>query len=163
MSSSKLTLATALGLVLGAHAASAGGGIGDTVTYSKNNDTAFSVGVQYDFGDMQPELVGSVRHTVTDTENDVTGGKVDLSIPLTGDNHMPTMRAMGVAGSTDVQGEFGLGYDFGSAQALVAGGAQGPYVNGGINYQLDGKFAPYIGVNTLKDAPDANSTILPPP
>ena len=102
---------------------------------------------------MQFDLVAAARSTKTDTGNDVTGAKVDLTIPLTGDNHAPTLRAMGLAGSTDVQGEAGIGYDFGKSQALIGAGAQGPYVNGGFNYYFGSILAPYLGLNTLDGAP----------
>ena len=154
MSKLKLILAASTFLVLGLHVVQAGGG--GPVQLSSNNDTAFSIGLQYDFSDMQFALVGAARATKTDTDNDVTGGKVDLTIPLSGDNHAPTLRAMGLAGSTDVQGEAGIGYDFGKSQALIGAGAQGPYVNGGFNYYFGSVLAPYLGLNTLEDAPSRN-------
>lgn len=128
---------------------------------SSNSDTALSIGIQYDFGDMQLALVAAARSTKTDTGNDVTGAKLDLSIPLTGGTHAPTIRAMGLAGSTDVQGEIGVGYDFGNSQPLLGAGVQAPYSNGGINYYLNGIFAPYLGINTLKDAPSKNVEFSP--
>ena len=127
---------------------------GKFLPYVSNSETMLSIGIQYDFGDQQLGLVAAARSTTTDTDNDVTGGKVDLTIPLNADNHAPTIRAMGLAGSTDVQGEAGLGYDFGKSQALIGAGAQGPYVNGGFNYYFGGILAPYLGLNTLDGAPE---------
>ena len=134
---------------------------GKMLPYVSNSETMLSIGIQYDFGDQQLDLVAAARSTTTDTDNDVTGGKVDLTIPLTGDNHAPTIRAMGLAGSTDVQGEAGLGYDFGKSQSLIGAGAQGPYVNGGFNYYFGGILAPYLGLNTLEDAPSRNVYFAP--
>ena len=134
---------------------------GKMLPYVSNSETMLSIGIQYDFGDQQLGLVAAARSTTTDTDNDVTGGKVDLTIPLTGDNHAPTIRAMGLAGSTDVQGEAGLGYDFGKSQSLIGAGAQGPYVNGGFNYYFGGILAPYLGLNTLEDAPSRNVYFAP--
>jgi hypothetical protein len=134
---------------------------GKMLPYVSNSETMLSIGIQYDFGDMQLDLVAAARSTTTDTDNDVTGGKVDLTIPLTGENHAPTIRAMGLAGSTDVQGEAGLGYDFGKSQSLIGAGAQGPYVNGGFNYYFGGILAPYLGLNTLEDAPSRNVYFAP--
>ena len=153
-----LSLACVLGILASATFASAGPA---TPEFTSNKDTALSIGLQYDFGDMQLDLVAAARSTTTDTDNDVTGGKVDLTIPLTGDNHAPTIRAMGLAGSTDVQGEAGLGYDFGKSQSLIGAGAQGPYVNGGFNYYFGGILAPYLGLNTLEDAPSRNVYFAP--
>jgi hypothetical protein len=121
--------------------------------YTSNSETTFSIGIQYDFGDKQVDLVAAARSTETDKENNVMGGKVDLAIPLTGDNHMPTLRAMVLAGSPDVYGEAGLGYDFAKSQALIGAGAQGPYVNGGFNYYFGSILAPYFGPNSLGGAP----------
>ena len=148
-----LSLACVLGIFVGGSLASAGP---NAPQFTSTNDTAISIGLQYDFGDMQFDLVAAARSTKTDTGNDVTGAKVDLTIPLTGDNHAPTLRAMGLAGSTDVQGEAGSGYDFGKSQALIGAGAQGPYVNGGFNYYFGSVLAPYLGLNTLEDAPSRN-------
>jgi hypothetical protein len=99
------------------------------------------------------DAIAAARSTETDTDNDVTGAKFDIAVPLTGDNHMPTLRALALAGSPDVYGEAGLGYDFGKSQALIGAGAQGPYVNGGFNYYFGSILAPYLGLNTLDGAP----------
>lgn len=97
-----------------------------SLQYSDRNETVFSIGIQLDFGDMQPEIVGAVRHTNTDEDNDVVGGKLDVAIPILGDdNFMPTVRVLGLAGSRDIQGEAGLGFDFAAQQALVAAGRSG--------------------------------------
>jgi hypothetical protein len=132
--------------------------------YSGNSETVFSLGIQFDFGDMQPEIVGAVRHTNTDKGNDVYGGKLDVAIPILGDdNFIPTVRVLGLAGSRDVQGEAGFGFDFAAQQALVGAGIQVPYVNGGVNLQFDGEWHPYLGVNTYDGAPSRKSEQVPPP
>ena len=134
------------------------------VSYSDRSETVFSIGIQLDFGDMQPEIVGAVRHTNTDEDNDVVGGKLDVAVPILGeDNFMPTVRVLGLAGSRDVQGEAGLGFDFASQQALVGAGLQIPYVNGGVNFQFDGEWHPYLGVNTYDGAPSRKSEQVFPP
>ena len=132
-------------------------------TYSSNSETTAFVGVQLNFGDMTPALVGGVRYTKTDTKNDVTGVQGDAAIPLMGAApFMPTVRVMGLMGSTEVQGEAGIGYNLGSQQFLLGAGAQGPYVNGGMNLELDGSLHPYIGANSLKDAPERKLDVIPP-
>jgi hypothetical protein len=128
--------------------------------YLSNSETSVSIGLQYDFADQQLDLIAGARNTKTDEENDVTGAKLDVAIPLTSDNHMPTIRVMGLVGSPDVYGEAGLGYDFAKSQALIGAGAQGPYVNGGFNYYFGSIIAPYIGLNNLDGAPDRE--IRPP-
>lgn len=136
-------------------------GVPGTTTYSSNSETVGFVGIQVDLGDMQPEIVGGVRYTKTDTDNDVTGAKADVAFPLVGDApFVPTVRVLGLMGSTEVQGEAGIGYDFAGQQPLLAVGAQGPYVNGGMNLELDGTFHPYIGANTLGDAPKRKEEVF---
>lgn len=135
-----------------------------TSQYSSKSETVFSLGIQFDFGDMQPEIVGAVRHTNTDEDNDVVGGKLDVAVPILGDdNFIPTVRVLGLAGSRDVQGEAGLGFDFAAQQALVGAGVQVPYVNGGVNLQFDGEWHPYLGVNTYDGAASRKSEPAPPP
>jgi hypothetical protein len=148
--------AAALAVAAGVQLAYAGCGFMVSVPQSRN-DTAFSLGIQYDFGDMQAELVGSVRRTHTNTGNDVTGGKLDVAIPLFAQSYFPTFRAMGLAGSTKVQGEAGVGYDFAKQLPLLGAGVQGPYSNAGANFDMNG-VTPYAGANTLKDAP-ARTTV----
>lgn len=154
----KLVIALAL---VAASATSASAGV--PITYSSNTETAGFVGIQVDLSDMQPEIIGGVRYTKTDTSNDVTGAKADIAIPVMGDMpFVPTFRVMGVMGSTEVQGEAGLGYDFATENFLLGVGAQGPYVNGGINFEFDGSLHPYIGANTLEDAPHRKEEALIP-
>jgi hypothetical protein len=153
MPNAKMALALAASAVLCLQTVKAGPSAPPNIQMSENNDTALFIGLQYDFGDMQADLVAGARRTVTDTDNDVTGAKFDIAIPLTGENHAPTIRAMGIAGTTDVQGEAGIGYDFGKSQALIGAGAQGPYVNGGFNYYFGSILAPYLGLNSLDGAP----------
>ena len=125
-----------------------------TPIYTGQTESIFSLGIQFDFGDMQPEVVGSFRHTKTDTGNDVTGAKVDLVMPVLGeDRFMPKIRAMGLMGSTDFQGEAGIGFDFATQQPLVGVGVQAPYAYGGLDVHLDGEFHPFVGVGSYDGAP----------
>jgi len=125
-----------------------------TTTVSGVGDTRAGIGLRFEFGDNVPEVVGTVRHTWTDTNNTVTGAEAELAIPLTRQMHFgPKVRALGLIGSPSVQGLAGVGYDFANMQPLLGVGIQGPYVEGGANYLFDGKFHPYLGVNTFGNAP----------
>ncbi len=127
------------------------------------SETAAAIGLRFEFGDNAPEIVGTVRHTYTDTNNTVTGGLAELAIPLTNKKHFgPKIRAMGLVGSTSVQGEAGIGYDFANQQPLIGVGIQGPYIEGGANYLFDGEFHPYLGIDTFGSAPSATTTIVIP-
>ena len=123
-------------------------------TFSGVSDTRAGIGLRFEFGDDAAEIVGSVRHTWTDTNNTVTGGLAEIALPvITKRNHGPKIRALGLVGSTSVQGLAGIGYDFANQQPLLGVGVQGPYVEGGVNYLLNGEFHPYIGANTYGGAP----------
>lgn len=131
-------------------------------SYTGGSETTATIGLRFDFGDMNPEIVGSVRHTNTNSSNHVTGGVGEISIPLMrGRNLAPTVRLLGTVGSPTVQGLAGAGYDFGNQQLLLSGGVQGPFVEGGLDVQLDGTLHPYLGVNSYNGA--KKRKFVPPP
>jgi hypothetical protein len=123
-------------------------------TISDAYETSFFTGLQWNFGDRQPELVLGVRRAQTTTERHVRGAKIDLAIPLLADlgQIKPVVRVMGLAGSRDVQGEFGFGLRLLDWKPVAGAGLQIPYANGGLNYVLDDGIKPYAGFNTLKRA-----------
>lgn len=137
---------------------------GPTTSFTGVSETAVGIGLRFEFGDNVPEVVGTVRQTYTDTSNTVTGGLAELAIPLSKKVHFaPKIRAMGLFGSTVVQGEAGIGYDFAHKQPLIGVGIQGPYVEGGANYLFDGEFHPYVGVDTFGSAPSRATVVTQPP
>lgn len=122
--------------------------------------TVFSVGLQWDFGDQKPQVVGSVRRTRTSPSNEVLGGKLDVAIPLMPESFTsPTFRILGLAGDRTFQGEGGFGFSLsgGKINPLLAVGAQGPYTNAGVNFVIGDKLHPYFGFNTIRRAPDPRS------
>ena len=154
----------ALALVAFPASAFAGSAI---TTLSPTDETRVGIGLRFEFGDNAAEVVGSVRHTHTDTNNFVTGGLAEIAIPvITKKNHGPKIRAMGLAGSTCVQGVGGIGYDFANQQPLIGAGVQGPYSEAGANFLFNSELHPYIGLNSYGCAPDKTTTttaiILPP-
>ena len=133
-------------------------------TFSGVSDTRAGIGLRFEFGDNAAEIVGSVRHTWTDTNNRVTGALAEIAVPvITKRNHGPKIRAMGLFGSTSVQGLAGIGYDFANQQPLLGVGVQGPYVEGGANYLLNGEFHPYVGANIFGGVPQRDTIVPPPP
>ena len=137
-----------------------------TTTFGGVDQTSVGIGLRFEFGDNVPEVVGTVRHTYTDTNNTVTGALAEVAIPLSEKLKFgPKVRAMGLVGSPSVQGEAGIGYDFANQQPLIGVGIQGPYIEGGVNYLFDGEFHPYLGVDTFGNAPSRDTivTIPPPP
>ena len=161
-----LTVVSAIsGVVLiGSMTAWAGGPPAPTTSFSGVDQTNVGIGLRFEFGDNVAEVVGTVRHTYTDTNNAVTGGRVEVAIPLSEKLHYgPKFRAMGLVGSPSVQGEAGIGYDFANQQPLIGIGIQGPYVEGGANYLFNGQLNPYLGVNTFGNAPSRNTIVTQPP
>lgn len=154
-------VALSIGVVVlsGSVTAWAGGFVAPT--FSGVDQTNAGIGLRFEFGDNVPEIVGVVRHTYTDTNNTVTGALAEVAIPLSEKLHFgPKLRVMGLVGSPSVQGEAGIGYDFANQQPLIGVGIQGPYVEAGANYLLDGQLNPYVGANTFGNAP-SRDTVIP--
>ena len=123
------------------------GALASTTTFSGSEETVFSVGLRLEFGDIvKPSVVVGVRRTETDTNNDVTGALAEIAIPVAPNStFIPSFRVMGIFGDTNVQGLAGIGFDFDKNQFLVGLGAQGNFVDGGVNIKADGSISPYIG------------------
>lgn len=154
----------AVALVFSLMLSPAWAGVAAVPAFTGDSETMASIGLRFDFGDMRPEIVGAVRHTNTNSNNNVTGVMGEIAFPVTGEQpFVPTVRALGIVGVPDVQGLAGVGYDFAAGQALVGAGAQGPFVEGGIDLYLDGALHPYIGVNSYDGAPDRNLVLVAPP
>ncbi len=133
-------------------------------TLSGTDDTRVGIGLRFEFGDNTAQVVGSVRHTYTYTDNNVSGALAELAVPIfPNTNFAPKVRAMGLFGNTTFQGEAGFGYDFANQQPLIGVGIHGPYVEAGANYLFDGQFHPYVGVDTYGGAPVATVTTVVPP
>ena len=96
----------------------------------------------------------------------VTGIQADVALPLTPDAFSnPEVRILGLAGDRDALGQAGVGFDFGSGQAFVSGGVQGPNVEGGANLGVDGKLDLYLGANTFgrPSGPKKKTIAIMPP
>lgn len=141
--------------------AMAGTPVVPVTTVTGTEDTRVGIGLRFEFGDNTAQVVGTVRHTYTNTDNNVTGALAELAVPIfPNTNFAPKIRALGAFGNTTFQGEAGIGYDFANQQPLIGVGIQGPYVEAGANYLFDGQFHPYIGVDTYSGAPGATSTTV---
>jgi len=132
-------------------------------TFSDTDETVASIGLRIEFGDVvKPSVVAAVRTTTTDTSNDVTGALAEVAVPIDPEGDFsPVFRVMGIFGNTDVQGLAGIGYDFGKNQGILGLGAQGDYVDGGLNFGLDGTFSPYVGGSSYDGPPDRGASAVP--
>lgn len=116
------------------------------------DETMFSFGLRFFFGEKTPELVGAARNTTTDENSDVTGFQADIAIPLSKEsNGKPTVRVLGLFGEREVLGQAGIGYNFGTNQTMFSAGVQIPNFEAGFNVEADGKFNPFAGVNTFEE------------
>lgn len=136
--------------------------VGPQTMISETDETVASIGLRLEFGDVvKPSIVGAIRHTETDIDNDVTGALAEIAVPLTKDGFSAsTFRVMGIFGNTDVQGLAGVGFDFGDGQALIGVGAQTDYVDGGLNFKFDGTVTPYVGASTYYGPSNRNVTTV---
>jgi len=122
-------------------------------------ETQFFAGLQWNFGTSAAELVGGVRRTRTSADNDVTGVKADVALPLGRDILSPKVRLLALGGSRLVQAELGGGFDFAAGSPVISGGVQLPYVNGGANYVVGSGVQPYVGVNSLQRPPSGKGKL----
>ena len=129
---------------------------------SARDEARVGVGLQWNFGSSQPELMLAARWTRTQTDSNVVGVKFDVALPVL-NGWRPTLRLMGLAGDRDIQGEFGFGYRFATSKFVLGLGAQAPYVNGGMNYEFGDSVAAYAGVNTFGRLVAPRQTTAVPP
>lgn len=122
-------------------------------------ETQFFAGLQWNFGTSAAELVGGVRRTRTSADNDVTGLKADVALPLGRDILSPKVRLLALGGSRLVQAELGGGFDFAAGSPVISGGVQLPYLNGGANYVVGSGVQPYVGVNSLQRPPSGKGNL----
>lgn len=121
----------------------------------KARETKFVAGLQWNLRDSHAELILGARTTETSASSRVRGAKIDLAIPLKASlqDVKPVLRIVGLTGNRDVQGEFGFGLRLTDWKPLAAAGAQVPHANAGVNFVFNEDAKPYLGLNTVKQAP----------
>jgi len=113
-------------------------------------ETQGFAGIQWNFTDASPELVVGLRRTDTRSDDEVVGGKADLTFKLDPKLFLtPTIRGLAVVGGREIQGEAGIGLRTSDGKPLVAAGVQVPFGNAGANYVLGDGLKLYAGVNSL--------------
>jgi hypothetical protein len=128
-------------------------------------ETQAFAGLQWNFGDSTPELVIGVRRTQTDNDDEVIGGKIDLTLKLNEKIlSQPMLRFVGLAGNRDVQGELAIGVKGFALKPVVGAGVQAPFANAGVNYVFGEGFQIYAGFNSLKkpEKPKSGGTMSCP-
>jgi hypothetical protein len=154
-------------LVLSAFAGATGGPAPTTTTTkTSRDDNQVFVGLNYNWGVRQGlTAVVGYRWARTSSSDRVTGGLVDVTIPLTGAPiGLGEIHLKGLAGGRSAQGELGVGYGFQAGAFLVNAAARGPYVTAGTDYLFGKGWQPYVGVSTLgraKRADEQSTTTCP--
>jgi hypothetical protein len=112
------------------------------------SDTRLFAGLSWSFGAKSgPALQLGAIYADTDAGNDVTGARGYLNLSLSGGR--PQVVVTGFAGTTDVVGEIGLGYEFDGGGVFGQFGALGDYWAAGGTYGFgDGGWSGYIGLHS---------------
>ena len=135
-----------------------------TVTSS---DTSSNVnmgygGLKWTLGESYvPEIVAGYRYASVTSSGATQGGDLSIAFKVTGEMNLDNLiqlgklRAKYLNGMDYLQGEVGGGWDF-AKKGLFAGiGAQGPYVNSGVDYNFSNKdsfsksFTPFVMFNSI--------------
>ena len=145
-----------------------------TATCSPNSSTSISDGpastnvnmgyggLKWTFGEGYiPEIVGGFRYASVTSSGATQGADISIAFKVTGKMelddliHFGKLRAKYLNGTDYLQGEVGGGWDF-AKKGLFAGiGAQGPYVNSGVDYDFSSKdsfsksFSPFVMFNSI--------------
>jgi hypothetical protein len=120
-----------------------------TVSGSSKNDTRVYIGLGWVWGvkTVFESMIG-IRSTNVDSSGKVTGSDVSASVPLTGFDSVK-VKAKYINGTTNGQGEIGLGYVFGPGRWLGTAGYSLPYFGVGADYIKGRGVEPFANVNTV--------------
>jgi hypothetical protein len=131
-------------------------------TNSSGNSNIGYGGVKWTLGDsILPEIVAGYRYASVTSSGATQGGDLSISVKITGKTelnnliHLGKLRAKYLNGINYLQGEVGGGWDFAKNGVFAGIGAQGPYVNAGVDYDFTGvnsfgkSFSPYAGFNSI--------------
>jgi hypothetical protein len=129
---------------------------------SSGNSNIGYGGVKWTLGDsIIPEIVAGYRYASVTSSGATQGGDLSISVKITGKTelnnliHLGKLRAKYLNGINYLQGEVGGGWDFAKNGVFAGIGAQGPYVNAGVDYDFTGvnsfgkSFSPYAGFNSI--------------
>lgn len=154
----------AFALALPAHAGKGGGTLPPTIEKSSRKDNSVYVGINWNFGVRSgATAVVGYRDARVKSNGNVDGFKVEATWVLSGaPMGFGELRAKYLKGERDVQGEVGLGFSGAHEAFLIAGGVQGPYANGNIDYLFNKGWLASIGVNTLNKVKKPKETTTCP-
>jgi len=146
-----LFLLAAFALALPAYAGKGGGTVPPTIEKRSRSDNTIYAGINWNFGARNgATAVLGYRDARIKSNGNVDGFKVEATWVLSG---APTgfgeLRAKYLRGERSAQGEVGLGFSAAHEAFLINVGAQGPYINGNLDYLFNKGWLASIGVNSL--------------
>lgn len=93
-------------------------------------------------GGVMPSLVLGALHPRVKSNGDTEGANLAFFINLAGGIAPGKLKLSYINGKEDVQGELGVGYDFLKSKPLLGLGVNAPYVNAGVDMDMDLHFNP---------------------
>jgi hypothetical protein len=144
----KFMIAALISAVSATSLAAGFGPVPPSVIGGAEQETSLFAGLNWTFGAGGQGVSARVGAIYTDTEGEsVTGARTFFDYGLM-DGSM-RFAVTGLSGDTDHVGEFGIGYDFGGAEAFGLLGAMGDYSEIGAMYGFNsGNLDGYVGVNS---------------
>lgn len=120
-----------------------------TASGSSRTDTRLYAGLGWAWGAKAVfETMIGIRTARVDSSGKVSGTDLSASLPFPGMTSVK-VKARYINGTTNGQGEIGMGYAFGPGQFLGTAGYSLPYLDLGTDYVLNQGFEPFAGVNTM--------------
>lgn len=141
-----------LGAALGIVAGQAAGGVAPppapTLTPLDTDEDEFYIGAIWTFGrGAMPALELGYRKVDVDSSGDVAGGALSVSYQI--GKGLDKIKLKGIRGQEDLQGELGIGFSLLNNSFLGTLGAQGPYVNGGVDFLMGQGPQAFGGINSI--------------
>lgn len=133
---------------------------------SEEDTTAFvGLNVVFGAGGQSVEGIIGVAHAETDADGDVTGAKASLHFGLGGPGGIGLSKAKltALGGEEDLQGEAGIGWDFGAGGIIGVIGFNGNYYAGGADIVFGSGVEGYLGLHTIGEFEAPDTPAAPPP
>ena len=119
---------------------------------ASQRETRAYMGLAWQFGTQpitSPKIVAGVQALDVGPDDKVRG--VDLNVWFDLDTGPARIALSAIGGDRSALANLGVGYDFGSRQAIITAGLQAAHLRGGIDFALRSRdFVPYFEVNSLR-------------
>ncbi len=152
-----LTIARASALPFAAHA---GSPIDSPITVTPepmmqatgNDETSLFAGLNWTFGSgaSGPTAVVGVIYSEVDAGGDLSGGILSFNVNLSENGGPATLTLAGFAGSDDIAGQLGLGFNLDGSGLFGLAGFLTNYAQGGLTFDFDGDIGGFLGIHTYE-------------